>query len=337
MWTFTRVPVGRSNAPIATPIQSCVAGGSKNSDDPQAPQKPRRTFADDWNQVRFALKGEEVTLSLNGQPIARYLLDDANTRFFGFFRYIDLTQARIRRVTYRGDWSRTVPPVAEQELAARPGESPVSIGGNANEQRFDVSAKPAELKRQGFERVGIPNAFQSQAEGLTLRLTADGKSGKSAALVMRKPLTGDFEVTGRFKDLTLGRPGPNMTTRFGLGIRLGDKDSPDLVAAERSCDANGQQQIRAICHRARPDGETFSGENYDWSNVNRMAAGEFRLVRRGSRVYHLVREAGEKRFTVIESQPVSAEPIIEIELGLYSDDTNATSSVVVQELSIRSK
>ena len=90
-------------------------------------------------------------------------------------------------------------------------------------------------------------------------------------------------------------------------------------------------------HWSESDGETFSGENYDWSNVNRMAAGEFRLVRRGSRVYHLVREAGEKRFTVIESQPVSAEPIIEIELGLYSDDTNATSSVVVQELSIRSK
>ena len=47
------VEVGVSNAPIAMPIQS-RAGGSKNKEDPHVEQNPRRTFADDWYQVKFS-------------------------------------------------------------------------------------------------------------------------------------------------------------------------------------------------------------------------------------------------------------------------------------------
>ena len=44
------VPVGVSNAPIATPMKSRKIV-SQNNDDPQTPQKPRRTFAEDWYQL----------------------------------------------------------------------------------------------------------------------------------------------------------------------------------------------------------------------------------------------------------------------------------------------
>jgi hypothetical protein len=44
---------GRLNAPIAMPIQS-RAGGSKNKEDPHVEQNPRRTFADEWYQVKFS-------------------------------------------------------------------------------------------------------------------------------------------------------------------------------------------------------------------------------------------------------------------------------------------
>jgi hypothetical protein len=52
MCTSRWVEVGVSNAPIAMPIQS-RAGGSKNKEDPQVEQNPRRTFADEWYQLKF--------------------------------------------------------------------------------------------------------------------------------------------------------------------------------------------------------------------------------------------------------------------------------------------
>ena len=64
----------------------------------QVPLKP-----DSWNQMRVALAGDVVTLTLNGEPIVRYTLDKGNNRFFGLFRYSDATEVRMRKVSYRGD------------------------------------------------------------------------------------------------------------------------------------------------------------------------------------------------------------------------------------------
>jgi len=38
-------------------------------------------------------------------------------RNFGLFHYADQTEARVRGVTYRGDWPRELPSVEEQQLA----------------------------------------------------------------------------------------------------------------------------------------------------------------------------------------------------------------------------
>ena len=65
-----------------------------------------------------------------------------------------------------------------------------------------------------------------------------------------------------------------------------------------------------------------------------MSAGEFKLIRLGSRLYHLIRDEQDERFSVIESQAVNAEPVDGIELGIYSDGDPA-NSVVVEELVIR--
>lgn len=52
MCTARRVSVGVSKAPMATAIQSRDSG-SKNSDEPQTAQKPRRAVSDERYQVRF--------------------------------------------------------------------------------------------------------------------------------------------------------------------------------------------------------------------------------------------------------------------------------------------
>jgi hypothetical protein len=71
----------------------------------------------DWNKVKLSLRGDIVTLALNGVEVCQRPLEPTNQRDFGLFHYSDATAVRVRNITYRGDWPRQVPPVAKQELA----------------------------------------------------------------------------------------------------------------------------------------------------------------------------------------------------------------------------
>jgi hypothetical protein len=70
-----------------------------------------------WNRVILSLRGDVVTLSLNGVEICQRPLEATNQRDFGLFHYSSETAVRVRKVTYRGDWPRKFPAPAQQELA----------------------------------------------------------------------------------------------------------------------------------------------------------------------------------------------------------------------------
>jgi tetratricopeptide (TPR) repeat protein len=62
-----------------------------------------------WNRLVVEIRGDKVTLELNGQTIYERALAPANHRGFGLFHYADATQARVRNVTYQGQWPRSLP------------------------------------------------------------------------------------------------------------------------------------------------------------------------------------------------------------------------------------
>ncbi len=62
-----------------------------------------------WNRLAVEIKGDKMTLELNGQAIYERPLEPANRRTFGLFHYADATQARVRNVTYQGQWPRSLP------------------------------------------------------------------------------------------------------------------------------------------------------------------------------------------------------------------------------------
>jgi hypothetical protein len=66
-----------------------------------------------WNHMRLSLKGDVVTLTLNGQEIYERKLESTNQRLFGIFNYADASEARVRSVTYRGDWPKQLPAAEE--------------------------------------------------------------------------------------------------------------------------------------------------------------------------------------------------------------------------------
>lgn len=81
-----------------------------------AAEKPALKGAD-WNHLALAVKGDVLTLNLNGERLGEVPIRADNSRLFGFFRFRDETASRIKNVRYRGEWPRTLPPVSEQSLA----------------------------------------------------------------------------------------------------------------------------------------------------------------------------------------------------------------------------
>ncbi len=64
----------------------------------------------EWNKLKLALVGDVVTLTLNEVVVYERPLEPSNHRDFGLFRFADETEARVRNVTYRGQWPKTLPP-----------------------------------------------------------------------------------------------------------------------------------------------------------------------------------------------------------------------------------
>ena len=93
---------------LATDNASPLAGAAATID-----LKPN-----DWNRVKLTLKGDQLTISVNGIDVATHTVTErANERFFGLFRYSNKTQCRVRNLVYRGNWPKTLPTEDAQELA----------------------------------------------------------------------------------------------------------------------------------------------------------------------------------------------------------------------------
>src|SRR5262249_54345852 len=83
----------------------------------KVPLKPK-----EWNRVKLALAGNQMTVWLNGVEVFERDLGPGPGRTFGLFHYADETEARVRNVTYRGRWERKLPPAGEMLGAAEAGE-----------------------------------------------------------------------------------------------------------------------------------------------------------------------------------------------------------------------
>jgi tetratricopeptide (TPR) repeat protein len=60
--------------------------------------------ANAWNQLKLSLRGEIVRLELNGDAILEQPLEPSQVRTFGLFHFANEAEARVRNISYRGDW-----------------------------------------------------------------------------------------------------------------------------------------------------------------------------------------------------------------------------------------
>jgi len=259
--------------------------------------------ADDWNRVTLTLRGATVTLKLNGQLAYERKLEPANQRTFGLFHYRDRSEVRARNVVMRGAWPKSLPPVAEQELA-----------GTWNTVDADLARLPARFTHD-FQKDGLPEKYfrpvsptkrapenivqvSQTGDGLHMAVEAAGV-WESMDIMPRFALSGDFDVEAAFDRLQMEtrqrEPGIILIavmndarkSTYGISRMLTDKGF------------HGSQLSRSL---DQVDGtRSWQAELIP----NGAASGRLRLARRGDRLHFLFAEGDSDIFRTFHTEPMT--------------------------------
>jgi hypothetical protein len=62
-----------------------------------------------WNKLRLQVVDDRVKVALNGIEVYERKIESTNQRLFGLFHYSDQSEARVRALTYVGNWAKQVP------------------------------------------------------------------------------------------------------------------------------------------------------------------------------------------------------------------------------------
>ncbi len=245
----------------------------------------------EWNRLKLAIAGSTVTVELNEQQVYERELEADNDRSFGLFHFADLSELRVRSVVMRGDWPKTLPPVADQQLAdslvARLDADLPRLKSEFSHD-FATDGVPGEF----FKPLGksSPETFQATSDGLKFDISSETGWGH-VALSPRFALHGDFDIEARFDDLNIDAKNHSV---IQLAARI--LDSPSVEPrTSRFESKDGRQFLRCLAIR-RESGKTdqtiYGGEELQ----NEAASGRLRLARRGNMVYSLFAEGDSDQF-----------------------------------------
>ena len=230
--------------------------------------------ADDWNRVRLTLRGPVLTVNLNGQLVYERELEPANQRTFGLFHYRDRSEVRARNVVMRGEWPKSLLPVAEQELA-----------GTWNTVDADLPRLTASFTHD-FEKDGLPDKyFRHQGApangvqispgntGLHVSVQATG-TWASIDVLPRFTVSGDFDVEATFANLQT----ESQKREAGIILMTCMNDSrKSIYGISRIITDKGFQGSQLSTAQAQVDGtRSWVAE----MTPNAAAGGRLRLARR---------------------------------------------------------
>lgn len=294
--------------------------------------------ANDWNHVSLSLKGDLLTLSLNGEVVYQRPVDPDNLRTFGLFKFAGESEARVKSVVYRGNWPRSLPSINEQELA----------GSDAELASFKEGDLPAQFTWNlrdpmpgNFHRTGdLPTTKRAiDADGVRIARapSSDPQSQAAGYQWSGMEIGGDFEVILGYRDFDASTgvatpQAPRVEIVLALGGPFG-KHSHSLSLTHRR-QADGKMSRSAIQGVRRMPPEE------DWQvteTPTTATGGRIRIVRRDRIVYFQAAPPGSNDWITIDRRPASTADINDLLIGLRSEDLAATTSVVLTEFSVRAK
>ncbi|MGE3776346.1 MAG: DUF1583 domain-containing protein, partial [Pirellulaceae bacterium] len=276
-------------------------------DEPETRRHSLKLVPHEWNRVALALAGSTVQLNVNGRRILERELEVTNQRLFGLFHYADRTEVRVRRISWRGNWPRVVPPVEQQELAGQTTEFlderlPALKGSLVHDFARDglTPSRFAVLNGESMHQ------FQVQPDGL--HVERKGTVGyRNASLSPQLSVHGDFDIRVSYEKLVTEAV-PDGSASLYLQLTMDDPvKSECMVMRRQSRSKTGADQhyhqTATVTHE--PQGER---RNYSRSMPSETSAGQLRLARRGRTVYFLMTE-DSTNFRILRTEEMSDAPV----------------------------
>lgn len=287
--------------------------------------------ARDWNAVTLAVKGDTLTITLNGESVFSRPIEPTNLRHFGLFHYANESSVRVRNIWYRGDWPKTLPPVDQQELALGPerlaeipdSELPESVNFDFIGSKFDA----AEFAYH-WDAKAAAKKIQPTADGLRFFLPGGEIKTQFAGLHPKLRLSGDFIVIIDYEGLKTTPP--NGTWGSGLSFKVMIDQSYEAgLEARRTTNAF---TTNAMWQLTTP----LKDHVYYAEQLPQFAeAGRMKLQRRGGVLYFFTAPAGSDEFRLVAHRPVGTNDVRQINIRADASDQSAGAEFVLKNLSIR--
>ena len=273
-----------------------------------APAAPLPLKPDQWNRLGLTLDGDTVHLILNGRPIYQRTLESTNQRTFGLFHYSDHTEAHVRDVIWRGDWPRSLPPLAQQELSGDVVEfldRPLADLPATFEHDFAASGMPNDQ----FSVVNgdVPHHVRAETDGLHLqRQGADGF--RNVIVAPRLSVGGDFDVTITYEQL-ITQASTSGSAALILMAMFDDPASQEsmLYRRQNRSDTGFEEQFLQTAVVRYEEG--VAQRHYSAAVPFEANAGKLRLVRRGDVVYMLAAEEDSSLFRLLRTQQITSDDV----------------------------
>ena len=285
----------------------------------------------EWNRVALSMVGDTVNLSLNGEAIYARPLEATNLRTFGLFHWSDQTEVRVREMTWRGDWPKTLPPLSEQSLA-------------------DLSLDTALGDRMALKSVlahdfrnGVPanlmsvtgDNWQSQVKQLAegIQITRPGGEYVNYALISPISLNGDFDIILEYDQLKIQAEAGGEGNIELLALLDDERAREHHLQRKMFVFANRQEQVTQAAVSEKRGNET----QYSFFEAppEESVSGRLRLVRRGTTLYSLIAERDSRNYRLIHRETVTQdEAKFQLRVGHHK---GGATSVLWKSLDVRAE
>ncbi|MEK6257402.1 MAG: DUF1583 domain-containing protein [Planctomycetota bacterium] len=235
----------------------------------------------DWNTVKFAVHGDTLTITLNGEPVFTRPIDATNLRHFGLFHYANESNVRVRNIRYRGNCPTVLRPTDQQELAV--GSERLAITPDSelpDTATFDFTGSKFEAADFAYhwDAKAAVMRIRPTAAGLYFKLPAGETKTTCAGLHPKLKLSGDFSVTIEYE--ALKTIPAKVSWGAGLSFKILVDNSYETGFEAR--DSGSYKATRAMWRLQTP-----VNEYHDESLPGFAESGRMRLQRRGPVIYIL--------------------------------------------------
>ncbi|MDB5348458.1 MAG: tetratricopeptide repeat protein [Schlesneria sp.] len=288
----------------------------------------------DWNLVKFATKGDRLTVELNGNPVFTREIEPTNLRHFGFFHYANESNVRVRNVRYRGDWPTELPGVDQQDLAGGPQKlAAIPDTDLPDSRRWDFTKSKFSLDDFRYHwDARVAKQVTPTEEGLRIVQPAGETKMQFVGVSPKLTIGGDFIATLDYEGLKAVPADEGWGSGLSFSAEL---DGSYSTGFEVRLEAKAQAKItRSVMSMYAPDRPNY----FQSESIGEFpAAGRLRLQRHGAAVYYFTADSKSDNFRLLTQRPLGTHDIKYLTIQGDASDRVGGSEFLLKSLSIRAK